>query len=189
MKRGSAGLRRFQARAITGVFATLDAGAPKTFGVYFMYDVKQADPAEWTSPPFEAALVDMPGFGKIVMGRGAVNQKGPQSAFIAALHAFKAAGRKLPVNLVFVAEGEEEIGSPYFPQIVHKPEVMTPLRGCKGLFMPMPTQSPDGTITIALGAKGVIELELVSVESVGGAVRSGISIRATRPASIVPLGV
>ena len=37
-----------------GVFATLDAGAPKTFGIYFMYDVKQADPAEWTSPPFEA---------------------------------------------------------------------------------------------------------------------------------------
>jgi hypothetical protein len=35
-----------------GIFATLDAGAPRTFGLYFMYDVKQADPAEWTSPPF-----------------------------------------------------------------------------------------------------------------------------------------
>src|SRR6266436_2105521 len=34
-----------------GVFATLDAGAPKTVGLYFMYDVKQFDPAEWTSPP------------------------------------------------------------------------------------------------------------------------------------------
>jgi hypothetical protein len=31
-----------------GVFATLDAGAPKTIGLYFMYDVKQFDPAEWT---------------------------------------------------------------------------------------------------------------------------------------------
>ena len=38
-----------------GVFATLDAGAPRTVGVYFMYDVKQVDPAEWTSPPWEAA--------------------------------------------------------------------------------------------------------------------------------------
>src|SRR5215467_3085876 len=37
-----------------GVFATLDAGAQKTLGLYFMYDVKQADPAEWSSPPFEA---------------------------------------------------------------------------------------------------------------------------------------
>ena len=44
-----------------GVFATLDAGAPKTVGLYFMYDVKQFDPAEWTSPPLDARLVDKPG--------------------------------------------------------------------------------------------------------------------------------
>src|SRR5438067_11375179 len=65
-----------------GVFATLDAGAPKTVGIYFMYDVKQFDPAEWTSPPTDAALVDRPDFGKIVVGRGAVNQKGPEAAFL-----------------------------------------------------------------------------------------------------------
>src|SRR5436309_928498 len=49
-----------------GVFATLDAGAPKTFGLYFMYDVKQADPAEWSSPAFHlvqalASLVNADG--------------------------------------------------------------------------------------------------------------------------------
>src|SRR5215831_5772737 len=49
-----------------GVFATLDAGAPKTIGLYFMYDVKQFDPKEWSSPPWEARLVDKPGFGKVV---------------------------------------------------------------------------------------------------------------------------
>src|SRR6476659_10602004 len=94
-----------------GVFATLDAGAARTIGVYFMYDVKQVDPAEWSSPPWDAALVDRPGLGKTVVGPGAVNQKGPEAAFLAALHGFKGAGRKLPVNLVLVAEGEEEIGS------------------------------------------------------------------------------
>ncbi len=62
-----------------GVFATLDAGAPKTVGLYFMYDVKQFDPKEWSSPPTEAAIVDRPGLGKIMIGRGAVNQKGPGS--------------------------------------------------------------------------------------------------------------
>ena len=93
-----------------GIFATLDAGAPRTLGVYFMYDVKQVTPAEWSSPPWEAALVDKPGLGKIVVGRGAVNQKGPEATFLAALHAIRGAGRKLPVNLVLVAEGEEEIG-------------------------------------------------------------------------------
>jgi acetylornithine deacetylase/succinyl-diaminopimelate desuccinylase-like protein len=145
-----------------GIFATLDAGAPRTVGIYFMYDVKQVDPAEWSSPPWEAALVDKPGIGKAVVGRGAVNQKGPQAAFLAAMHAFRDAGRKLPVNLVLVAEGEEEIGSPHFPQVVRRPEVLAALRKCSGVYMPSAVQSLDGTVMTSLGAKGVIELELVS---------------------------
>src|SRR5437762_406390 len=145
-----------------GVFATLDAGAPRTFGLYFMYDVKQVDPAEWSSPPWEARLVDKPGFGKAIVGRGAVNQKGPEGAFLAALHAIRGAGRKLPVNLVLVAEGEEEIGSPHFPQVVRRPEVLAALKPCLGIFMPSAAQGLDGQVTITLGAKGVIEVELVS---------------------------
>jgi acetylornithine deacetylase/succinyl-diaminopimelate desuccinylase-like protein len=145
-----------------GVFATLDAGAPRTLGLYFMYDVKQVDPAEWSSPPWEARLVDKPGFGKAIVGRGAVNQKGPEGAFLAALHAIRAAGRKLPVNLVLVAEGEEEIGSPHFPQVVRRPEVMQALSKCAGITMPSAAQEPDGEVTINLGAKGVIECELVA---------------------------
>jgi len=77
-----------------GVFATLDARAPKTVGLYFMYDVKQFDPAEWTSPPTEARIVDKPPLGKVIVGRGAVNQKGPEAAFLAALHAIRGAGRQ-----------------------------------------------------------------------------------------------
>jgi acetylornithine deacetylase/succinyl-diaminopimelate desuccinylase-like protein len=145
-----------------GIFATLDAGAPKTIGIYFMYDVKQVDPSEWSSPPFDAALVDKPGFGKVIVGRGAVNQKGPEGTFIAALHAIRAAGRKLPVNIAFVAEGEEEIGSPHFRQVVHRPDILGAMRKTTGVFMPFPSQDPDGTVTIDLGAKGVVELELVS---------------------------
>jgi acetylornithine deacetylase/succinyl-diaminopimelate desuccinylase-like protein len=145
-----------------GVFATLDAGARVTVGLYFMYDVKQFDPAEWSSPPLEARLVDKPGFGRVLMGRGAVNQKGPEAALLAALHAIRGAGRRLPVNLVLVAEGEEEIGSPHIGQIVHRPEVEAALRGCVGVFMPSATQDPDGTVTVSLGAKGIVELELVA---------------------------
>ncbi len=145
-----------------GIFATLDAGAPRTLALYFMYDVKQVDPAEWSSPPWDAALVDKPGLGKVVMGRGAVNQKGPEAAFIAALHAIRGANRKLPVNLVLVAEGEEEIGSPHFPQIVRRPEVLAALKRSAGIFMPSASQGLDGQVTITFGAKGVIEVELVS---------------------------
>ena len=145
-----------------GVFAILDAGARKTVGLYFMYDVKQFDPAEWSSPPLESKLVDKPGLGKVLVGRGAVNQKGPQSALLAALHAIKAAGQKMPVNLVLVAEGEEEIGSPHIGQLVHRPEVEAALRDTVGVFMPSASQDTDGNVTISLGAKGVIELELVA---------------------------
>ena len=142
-----------------GVFATLDAGARKTVGLYFMYDVKQYDPAEWSSPPLEARLVDKPGFGKVIVGRGAVNQKGPESAFLAALHAIRTAGKKMPVNLVMVAEGEEEIGSPHIGQLVLRPEVQAALAKTIGVFMGgkaywmvvVPVYAPKAIALIAAG--------------------------------------
>jgi acetylornithine deacetylase/succinyl-diaminopimelate desuccinylase-like protein len=143
-----------------GIFATLDAGAARTVGLYLMYDVKQVDPSEWSSPPWEALLVDRPGLGRVMIGRGTVNQKGPQSSVLAALHAIRAAGRKCPANLVLVAEGEEEIGSPHFHQIVRRPEIQQALSRCSGIFMPSATQDLDGSVTISLGAKGVVELQL-----------------------------
>ncbi|MEH6827051.1 M20/M25/M40 family metallo-hydrolase [Parasphingorhabdus sp.] len=145
-----------------GVFATLDAGAKRTLGIYFMYDVKQFDPSEWSSPPLAAAIVDRPGFGKAIMGRGAVNQKGPEATFLAALHAIRAAGRKLPVNIVLICEGEEEIGSPHFKQVATKPNVLAALQKCEGIFIPASWQDKNGNVSVNLGSKGIIELELVA---------------------------
>jgi len=148
---------------VPGVFATMDNGASKTLGLYFMYDVKQFDPKEWSSPPLESRIVDKPGFGKSLIGRGAANQKGPESAMLAALHAIRAAGQKPPVNLVLVCEGEEEIGSPHFTQIVRRPEVVAALKKAAGVIIPSSWQSAsDGGLVVNLGAKGVIELELIA---------------------------
>jgi len=147
---------------VPGVFATLDAGAKDTLAIYFMYDVKHYEPAEWSSPPLEGRIVDRPGEGKALVGRGAVNQKGPETAFLTALRAFKTAGVKLPVNLVFVAEGEEEIGSTHFSQIVTQPEVRAALEKAVGIIIPSASQSVEGAVTLTLGAKGVVELQLVS---------------------------
>lgn len=149
-------------KGVPGVFATLDAGAERTLAIYFMYDVKHYDPSEWSSPPLEGRMVDRPGEGKALMGRGAVNQKGPQAALLAALHAFKDAGVKLPVNLVLIAEGEEEIGSTNFGDITSDPEVHAALRRSIGILMPSSGQDRDGSASIDLGAKGVIEVQLVS---------------------------
>ncbi|WP_447760998.1 M20/M25/M40 family metallo-hydrolase [Sphingopyxis panaciterrae] len=145
-----------------GVFATLDVGAPRTVGLYLMYDVKQYDAAEWSSPPLEGKMVERKDLGTTMVGRGSANHKGPEGTFLAALHAIRAAGRKMPVNLVLVCEGEEEIGSPHFRQLVTKPNVLAALKKCDGVFMPTAMQGLDGNATIELGAKGIIELELIA---------------------------
>jgi len=159
---GFSGVKLIPSPGKAGVFGRLDAGARTTVGIYFMYDVKQFVPEEWSSPPLEGRLVRKEGLGTVCMGRGAVNQKGPENSFFSALLAFQAAGRKLPVNLVLVCEGEEEIGSPHFATIVNTPEVTAALTKCIGLFMPEAGQDRDGGLQVSLGAKGVVELELVS---------------------------
>jgi len=159
---GFTGVRLIPTSGKAGVFGRLDAGAPTTVAVYFMYDVKQFVPEEWSSPPLEGRLVAKEGLGTVLMGRGAVNQKGPQNAFLSALLAFKQTGKKLPVNLVLVCEGEEEIASPHFGEIVMTPDVLAALKSCVGILLPSADQSPDGSLEVTMGAKGVVELELVS---------------------------
>src|SRR5207302_444928 len=73
-----------------------------------------------------------------------------------------AGGKTMPGNLGMAAEGEEETGSPRIGQLVHRPDVEAALRKTTGIFMPSATQDLDGVVTVALGAKGVVELELVS---------------------------
>ncbi|WP_230293341.1 M20/M25/M40 family metallo-hydrolase [Croceicoccus sp. Ery5] len=146
---------------VPAVFATLDAGADTTLGLYFMYDVKQFDPAEWDSPPLEGQMVEREGEGMTLVGRGAVNQKGPEMAFLAAIKAIQASGKKLPVNLVLVAEGEEEVASTHFDQVVAVPEVRDALAKTIGVFIPSAAQSKDGGANITLGAKGAVEFQLV----------------------------
>jgi acetylornithine deacetylase/succinyl-diaminopimelate desuccinylase-like protein len=145
-----------------GVYATMDNGAQRTLALYFMYDVKQFDPAEWSSPPLAARIVDKPGLGRAIVGRGAVNQKGPEATVLAALHAMRAAKVRPPVNLVLVAEGEEEIGSPHFHQVVQRPDVFATLEKAEGIFIPASWQDLNGNVAVNLGSKGVIELELIA---------------------------
>jgi len=159
---GFTGVKLVPTSGKPGVFGRIDAGARTTVGMYFMYDVKQFVPEEWSSPPLEGRLVRREGLGTVCMGRGAVNQKGPENSFLGALLAFRAAGKKLPVNLVLVCEGEEEIASPHFGELVMNPEVLAELKKCVGVFMPEAGQDRDGGVTVSLGAKGVVELELVS---------------------------
>lgn len=78
--------------------------------VYAHYDVQPADPRQWTSPPFR-----LTGAGRYVVGRGTADNKGPLLAHISAFEALRTLQRR-PVDLTYVFEGEEEIGSTHLPQ-------------------------------------------------------------------------
>ena len=147
---------------VPGLFATMDNGAKRTLGLYFMYDVKQFVADEWSSPPLEGRLIDKPGLGRCIVGRGAENQKGPENNVISALAAMKAAGIRPPVNLVLVAEGEEEIASPHFLEIVSQPQVAAALKRCEGIYIPSASQDESGSVGVELGAKGAVELQLIA---------------------------
>jgi acetylornithine deacetylase/succinyl-diaminopimelate desuccinylase-like protein len=145
-----------------GVWGHYDAGAERTLLVYMMYDVQPVNPEDWKNPPFEARIVEHE-LGKAIMARGATNQKGPQRAFLNALESIIAVEGKLPVNLMVAAEGEEELGSPHYPQIVDAYEDQ--MKSADGALFPMSVQAPDGATTLLLGVKGILYFEM---ESRGG---------------------
>jgi acetylornithine deacetylase/succinyl-diaminopimelate desuccinylase-like protein len=96
------------------VYAKCDEGAPKTVAIYWQYDTMPVtQPDVWIAPPFEARVVDgktavVPEASRVIIGRGATNSKGPEMAVLNAITSMKAVMGKLPVNLIFVAEGDEE---------------------------------------------------------------------------------
>jgi acetylornithine deacetylase/succinyl-diaminopimelate desuccinylase-like protein len=140
-----------------GVLGYFDAGAEKTLMVYMMYDVQPIE-ANWRiDDPFAGDLVDTE-LGTVLMARGATNQKGPQRAFLNALDSILKVEGTLPVNLMVVAEGEEELGSTHFDQVLEP--WLERLRGADGAYFPMNLQAPDGSVSLNLGVKGIIYFEL-----------------------------
>src|SRR5215208_3673136 len=91
---------------VVGEYRGAPDGAP-TVLVYGHYDVQPAEPLElWTSPPFEPTVRD----GRIY-ARGSVDDKGQLFLHVKALEAHLAVRGTLPVNVLVLAEGEEEVGS------------------------------------------------------------------------------
>ena len=96
------------------VFAKCDEGAPKTVAFYWQYDTMPVtQPDNWIAPPFEARIVDgqtavVPSASRVVIARGATNSKGRHAVQISAFRAMRATMGKLPVNIMIIAEGDEE---------------------------------------------------------------------------------
>ena len=86
---------------------------------YGHYDVQPVDPLNlWKTPPFEPRIETLPDGRKIIVARGACDDKGQAMTFIEACRAFKAVTGKLPLPITMMIEGEEECGSQHLFKFV-----------------------------------------------------------------------
>ena len=141
------------------VYGTLNSkSGEKTLINYQMYDTMPAPgPENWISPPWEARIVELPDLGRCIVGRGVFNDKGPSMAFINALSAIEAVAGDVPVNLIFVIEGEEEINSPSLEPFVR--EHMDELKNADATYFHRARQDEKGVPRLILGNKGEMDLE------------------------------
>jgi acetylornithine deacetylase/succinyl-diaminopimelate desuccinylase-like protein len=139
-------------------------GAP-TLLIYGHYDVQPAEPFDlWTTPAFTPTVVD----GALV-GRGSDDNKGQHLVHLNAVEAWLKGAGKLPVNIKFIVEGEEEIGGPSLPAFV---KAKAGLLACDAVVV------SDGTLysldrpSITYGLRGLAQLE-ITVRALGRDVHSG----------------
>src|SRR5437773_1267046 len=143
------------------VYARCDEGAPRTIAIYWQYDTMPiTQPDAWKAPPVEGRLVEQAPYKKVLIGRGATNSKGPELAYWNALMSIKAVTGKLPVNLIFVAEGDEErmdIGLRKF--VVDHPDFF---KGADALIGEGGGQAPSGGAGVGGGSEGCVYIELTT---------------------------
>jgi acetylornithine deacetylase/succinyl-diaminopimelate desuccinylase-like protein len=132
----------------------LHAGPDKpTILIYGHFDVQPAEPFDlWDSPPFEPEVRD----GR-VYGRGASDDKGGMLIPILAIEAMLQGGNSLPVNVKFLFEGQEEIGSPQLPEFVAENRKML---ACDMIFSSDGLQWTADEPNLVVGLKGLVGLEI-----------------------------
>lgn len=135
-------------------------GAPgrPTVLVYGHYDVQPAgDPARWSTPPFELTAGIGPAGAAVVRGRGVTDDKGPVLLVLEMARTLLEAEGVLPLNVKFLLEGEEEIGSPHLAGYV---------RDCADSLAADLVISADGamwrpgTLSLPIGSEGLLALDV-----------------------------
>src|SRR2546426_5969943 len=125
----------------------------KTVLIYGHYDVQPPDPLElWESPPFEPVLKN--GY---VFARGATDNKGQILSHILGVQEMMEQNRELPVNVHFVIEGEEEVGSQNLPKFLEQNR--DALRSDVAVVSDTGMVAP-GVPTLSYGLRGVTALEV-----------------------------
>ena len=131
----------------------LNAPGKPTVLIYGHYDVQPVDPINlWDSPPFEPTIKD----GKIY-ARGATDDKGQMYIHIKTVEAFMKTRGSLPLNVKFIIEGEEEIGSGNLEEFVNKNQ---DLLKCNAVLISDTSLYGPGIPTITYGLRGLCYMEV-----------------------------
>lgn len=143
------------------VVGRLNADVENAPGIlmYGMYDVQPPEPYdEWIVPPYEGARIDFENYGECIVARGIMNSKGPLVCFLNAVDSIRKTLGYMPVNVLFVVEGEEELGSESMIPFVeaHKEEIAK----LDGVFLNGARQDEQGRPAVLLGNKGTLYLDL-----------------------------
>lgn len=149
----------------------------KTLIVYSFYDEVPVTPADWTFPPHEARIVDaqqleLPAYlGKVMCGRATANQRGPMMACLLAVRSLLAVAGDIPVNILWVWEGEDEIQSPHLQQYID--QAHDDLDRADGWWCPGFRQDERGRFVDVRGFKGTLKVELEAKGGAWGGTTSG----------------
>lgn len=153
LRRFGYSVKQYPTRGSPVVFAERNVGAAKTLLIYEHYDVQPEDPLEsWSVPPWKLTIK-----GDRFYGRGTADTKGPYVANLIGMSLIEDMLGQLPVNVKFVVEGEEEIGSE------HLPEFAIPngnLLKADGLVAEGLAVNPHCSSELVTGAKGCASFEL-----------------------------
>ena len=149
---------------VVGEWRKAPAGA-QTVLVYGHYDVQPAEPLDlWDSPPFEPTVRD----GKI-FARGSVDDKGQLFLHVKALEAHLATRGSLPVNVIVLAEGEEEVGSENLAEFI---EANKELLACDAVVISDSAMFAPGLPSILSSLRGLAYFQ-IDVQGPAGDLHSG----------------
>lgn len=137
-----------------------------TLLIYGHYDVQPADPdtEPWEHPPFDPVIVD-----DCIRARGASDDKGPVYAHLVAVESMIRHRGESPVNVTFLLEGEEEIGSPHLVPLIESRRADL---ACDAIVISDTAQYKPGVPAICYGLRGLVYLEVI-VEGPGSDLHSG----------------
>jgi acetylornithine deacetylase/succinyl-diaminopimelate desuccinylase-like protein len=151
--------------AVVGEYRAAGPDAP-TVLVYGHYDVQPPEPLElWTSPAFEPQVLD----GRIY-ARGSVDDKGQLFLHIKALQAHFATRKTLPCNVIVLAEGEEEVGSPNLTPFI---EQHRDLLACDAVVISDSTMFAEGQPSILSSLRGLAYFQ-IDVQGPSSDLHSGV---------------